>query len=98
MPFAENLNYLKEHYKLTKYELAKCLGCHQTSVKNWLEGTSVPYPKTQKKIADLFDITTEELNGAEYPHIKGENKLKEFLPNKKEKSAPISEGGSIIAL
>ena len=76
MPFAENLKYLMDAYKLTKYRLAKELGCSQTTISNYLDGITKPRQKAQKQIADKFGITVKELMGDDLPHIKGENKLK----------------------
>ncbi len=92
MPFAENLKYLRDFYGLSNYQLAKELGCHQTSVANWIEGAATPQKKHQKKIAERFGLTVEELNGLDHPHIKGENKLPDWPSKKQKKPTPISEG------
>ena len=47
----------------TNYRLAKELGVHQTTVKNWKDGTCVPRYEHIRKIAEHFDVTVEELTG-----------------------------------
>lgn len=84
MPFAENLKYLMAFYNLSNYQMAKELGCHQSSVANWLDGTTVPYKKTKRLIAERFGLTVEELDAEGTPHIKGQNRLPDW-PQKKKK-------------
>jgi transcriptional regulator with XRE-family HTH domain len=46
---------------LTNYQLAKLLGCHQSNIAYWLSGDRTPRKQTQKKLAELFDVTVESL-------------------------------------
>ncbi len=73
MAFAENLKHLMDIEGLSKYKLAKILGCHQTTVQNWLDG-SVPQKRTQKSIASAFGISVDELMGDTLPVPRKEKK------------------------
>lgn len=43
MTFCETLSLLmQQHDNMSKYRLAKEIGVHQTTIKNWLEGNTVP--------------------------------------------------------
>lgn len=42
MEFAQNLKSVMDSKSITMYRLAKELGVHQTTVKNWLEGKGEP--------------------------------------------------------
>ena|GEM_PF-6068075 len=47
--------------QITKYRLAKLLGVHQTTVKNWLDGKTEPKFDMIEKIANALNITTDDL-------------------------------------
>ena len=53
MKFAQILKQLMDKNNLTNYQLAKELDCHQTSVKNWLDGAN-PQKLMLKKISDWW--------------------------------------------
>lgn len=97
MAFAQNLKYLMDYYHLSKYQLAKELGCHQSSVKNWLSGEVKPQGRTLREIAEKFDLTPEAMTGEELPHIKGQDRLKEvgfeLERNTKKEPAGIDADG-----
>lgn len=61
MGFAQNLDYLMQTKGMTKYQLAKEIGCHQTSVTNWLENGTVPQKRTLGAISNLFGLSVDEL-------------------------------------
>lgn len=61
MQFARNLKLLMDQNGLTNYQLAKILGCHQSNIAYWLSGGRTPRKQTQKKLAELFDVTVESL-------------------------------------
>ena len=67
MGFAQNLDYLMQTKGMTKYQIAKAIGCHQTSVTNWLENGTVPQRRTLGAISDLFGMSVEELCSDELP-------------------------------
>lgn len=86
MSFAQNFCYCLEGNGLSPYAFAKIIGVSNQGVLNWTKGISLPYPKTQQKIADYFGITVEALTGDELP----------ILPPEGAKKAPDPEieGGS----
>lgn len=86
MSFAQNFCYCLEGNGLSPYAFAKIIGVSNQGVLNWTKGISLPYPKTQQKIADYFGITVEALTGDELP----------ILPPQGAKKAPDPEieGGS----
>lgn len=53
MNFSETLQKMMETKGVTKYRLAKDLGVSQSSVANWLNGSS-PHPFMLDKIAAYF--------------------------------------------
>lgn len=87
MPFATNLKYIKSIVGFSNYQLAKELGCSQSSVKNWIDGGNIPHKKTRQKIAEHFGITLAELDGDELP----------VLPPEVAKKAPAAKGEGISA-
>lgn len=87
MSFAANLKYIKDTFGFSNYQLAKKLGCSQSSIKNWIEGKNLPHEKTRQWIAEYFGVTLAEMDGDELP----------VLPPQGAKKAPteISERESI---
>lgn len=81
MSFAQNFCYCLEENGLSPYAFAKIIGVSNQGVLNWTKGISLPYPKTQQKIADYFGITVEALMGDELP----------ILPPEGAKKAPDPE-------
>lgn len=45
MTFAETLSRIQAENGETNYRLAKEIGVHQTSVKNWKSGANKPHPR-----------------------------------------------------
>lgn len=60
MTFATKLCELMKKNSVTNYRLAKEIGVHQTTIKNWKEGTQ-PLIEHVKKVADYFGVTFEDL-------------------------------------
>lgn len=81
MSFAQNFCCCLEENGLSPYAFAKIIGVSNQGVLNWTKGISLPYPKTQQKIADYFGITVEALMGDELP----------VLPPEGAKKAPDPE-------
>ena len=54
MLFADFLNWAMDLEDISKYKLAKRLSISQTTVANWLNGTTEPRPKMRKEVLDLF--------------------------------------------
>lgn len=82
MAFAQNFGYCLDQMGLSPYAFAQIIGVSNQGVLNWKKGVSIPYPKTQKKIADYFGITVEALMSDELP----------ALPPEGAKKAPATEG------
>lgn len=81
MSFSQNFCCCLEENGLSPYAFAKIIGVSNQGVLNWTKGISLPYPKTQQKIADYFGITVEALMGDELP----------VLPPEGAKKAPDPE-------
>lgn len=82
MAFAQNFSYCLDQMGLSPYAFAQTIGVSNQGVLNWKKGVSLPYPKTQQKIANYFGITVEALMGDELP----------VLPPEGAKKAPATEG------
>lgn len=82
MAFAQNFSYCLDQMGLSPYAFAQIIGVSNQGVLNWKKGVSIPYPKTQQKIANYFGITVEALMGDELP----------VLPPEGEKKAPAAKG------
>lgn len=63
MEFAQRLNEMLEEKGVTAYRLSKSLGIHQTTVKNWVDGTSKPRTEFVQKMADFFGVSPDYLMG-----------------------------------
>lgn len=64
MAFREKLAFLMRENRETKYWLAKCIGCSQSSVTNWLNGIQ-PQRGNITKLAEHYGITPKELEQEE---------------------------------
>lgn len=82
MAFAQNFSYCLDQMGLSPYAFAQTIGVSNQGVLNWKKGVSLPYPKTQQKIANYFGITVEALMGDELP----------VLPPEGAKKAPAAKG------
>ena len=63
MGLKENLVRLQSESGETNYRLAKEIGVSQTSVKNWQDGVTHPFPRHVKAIAKHYGVKVEELMG-----------------------------------
>lgn len=60
--FSNNLLYLRKKAGLGQPELASRLGYKSyTTIQKWEDGSNEPYASTLKAIADLFNVTMEDL-------------------------------------
>lgn len=82
MAFAQNFSYCLDQMGLSPYAFAQIIGVSNQGVLNWKKGVSIPYPKTQQKIANYFGITVEALMGDKLP----------ALPPEGAKKAPAAKG------
>lgn len=62
---AENIRFFRKANNLTQEELSKQLGGSKNLVSNYENGISTPDIFTLVKLADIFDITLDELVGRE---------------------------------
>lgn len=55
MEFAQRLKQAMEDKSITAYRLAKELGVHQTTIRNWLDGKGEPHLAQLKRIAKILN-------------------------------------------
>lgn len=65
MSFAEILQNLMNERTLSNYKLAKMVGCSQSTVKYWLDGSSIPQNRTITALADALGVSPAYLRGEE---------------------------------
>ena len=58
---AENLTKLRLSYKMTQADLAKKINYTDKSISKWENGNSKPALKHIKKLANIFNVSVEEL-------------------------------------
>lgn len=88
MSFTQNFNYCMKQKGYSAYRLAKILGVSNQCVLNWQSGSTTPFTKGKKKIADHFGITMAELDGDELPVLPPEG---EAAPGAKKETAPLDD-------
>lgn len=62
---AENIRFFRKQAGLTQEELAARFGSRKTLISNYEIGRNTPDIETLWKLADIFDITIDELVGRE---------------------------------
>lgn len=65
LKLANNIRFFRKANNLTQEELSKQLGGSKNLVSNYENGISTPDIYTLVKLADIFDITLDELVGRE---------------------------------
>ena len=65
LKIADNIRFFRKANNLTQEELSKQLGGSKNLVSNYEHGISTPDIYTLVKLADIFDITLDELVGRE---------------------------------
>ena len=65
LKIANNIRFFRKANNLTLEELSKQLGGSKNLVSNYENGISTPDIYTLVKLADIFDITLDELVGRE---------------------------------
>ncbi len=65
LKIANNIRFFRKANILTQEELSKQLGGSKNLVSNYENGISTPDIYTLVKLADIFDITIDELVGRE---------------------------------
>lgn len=61
--FADNLKQLRKRKQHTQTDMAERLGVAKTTYASYEQGRRMPDAEIQKKIADFFDVTLDELHG-----------------------------------
>lgn len=61
MQIAQNLQKIMTLKHVSKYRLAKLLNVHQTTIKNWIDGKTVPSPEKVSRIAAALNVYESEL-------------------------------------
>lgn len=62
---AENISFFRKQAGLTQEELAARFGSRKTLISNYEIGRNTPDIETLWELADIFDITIDELVGRE---------------------------------
>lgn len=65
LKIADNIRFFRKANSLTQEELSQQLGGSKNLVSNYENGISTPDIYTLVKLADIFDITLDELVGRE---------------------------------
>ena len=65
LKIADNIRFFRKANNLTQEDLSKQLGGSKNLVSNYENGISTPDIYTLVKLADIFDITLDELVGRE---------------------------------
>jgi transcriptional regulator with XRE-family HTH domain len=60
---ASRLRELRARRGLTQDQVAKRLGCHESAVSRWESGTRFPTGEDLVSLADLFEVSTDDLLG-----------------------------------
>ncbi len=66
LKIAENIKIYRQGMKLTQEGLANLLNGKKSLVSNYENGNSTPDINTLVKLADIFDITLDELVGRDF--------------------------------
>ncbi|MEK0285958.1 helix-turn-helix transcriptional regulator [Caldifermentibacillus hisashii] len=74
----------KENSKFTQGYVADLIGVARTTYTAYENGTKTPPPETINKIADLFDVTTDYLQGRTNNPKQPNNKLPELTAKDKK--------------
>lgn len=65
LKIAENIRFFRKQAGLTQEELATRFGSRKTLISNYEIGRNTPDIETLWELADIFDITIDELVGRE---------------------------------
>lgn len=68
---AARLRELRARKNLTQTEVGERCGCHESAVSRWECGSRFPTPRDLVRLADLFDVSTDDLLGRARQPIRG---------------------------
>ena len=63
MKFVENIKQLRSQFGYTQKQLGDKLGIHASNISDWEKGISRPEYENLIKLADIYDVTLDELLG-----------------------------------
>ncbi len=66
MSFAEKLRSLRKEYNISQKTLAAKLGFSYTTISNYESGRNEPNISTLIRIADIFDVSLDELTDRQW--------------------------------
>lgn len=89
MLFADFLNLAMNQAGLTNYKLAKRLGISQTTVANWLDGTTEPRSKKRGDVLALFGVAEKDLESGRFEII--------YCKDEEQKEKLTTENGSELS-
>ncbi|MEH6462264.1 helix-turn-helix domain-containing protein [Chitinimonas sp. JJ19] len=97
--FAERLKALREARKLTQARLAELIGVNPRAYNRWERGNFVPQLDTLIKIADVLNVTLDELTGrAEVAHAPTVHNPKLYALLEEVDALPDAEQQALIIL
>lgn len=67
---AERLRELRKKNNITQVKLARMLNISQGAITNWEKGKTYPDFENQKRLADIYGVTLDELFGRDNTHSK----------------------------
>lgn len=79
MQFANRLEMLLEKNSVSRYKLAKEIGCTVTTVTNWINGKSIPSSDRLQMIAGYFGVSTDYLMGSDDTDTAENDEMAELL-------------------
>lgn len=62
-PFSEQLTFLLNHFKITKYRLEKQTGLSEKTVNRWHNGKTQPTVESLIRLANYFDCSVDFILG-----------------------------------
>jgi transcriptional regulator with XRE-family HTH domain len=68
MSFGNKVKQLRRQKKISQEELGKLIGCHPKHISKMENHNLVPYADTIKKIAEIFNVSTDYLLFDDVPH------------------------------
>lgn len=95
MTTGQRLKSAMDSKSVTMYRLAKELGIHQTTVKNWLDGKGEPRISEVRAIATALGVSVLDLLGANTPEAR---QLMERDAQREERSLAEIEGEAVEQL
>lgn len=70
--FAQNLKDLREKMEISQREVARRLQMQPTAISAYERGEKLPTVENLVKIADFFDVSTDELLGRDWRSVKAD--------------------------